>query len=69
MHVPDGEILLYSVKWRNKNVILRKYKAVCILRMRKTWKSWVVFVVMSMQGPSIKDHEHLRCAKKVCSDI
>ena len=39
-------------------VLLRKYKAVCILCMRKYGK-------MSMQGPSIKDNEHLRCVKKV----
>ena len=69
MHVPDGGILLYRVKWKNKNVILRRYKAVSILHMRKIWKICVVFVVMSMQGSSIKDHEHMRCVKNVYSDI
>ena len=47
MHVPDGGILLHQVK-RRKIVLLRKYKAVCILCMRKYGKA--VFLNQAQAG-------------------
>ena len=68
MHVLDGGALLHRVKWGKKMSYQEVAKQYVSYVRGKYGESCVVFDGYE-QGPSIKDHEHLRRVKKVCADI
>ena len=68
MHVLDGGALLHRVKWGKKMSYQEVAKQYVSYVRGKYGESCVVFDGYE-QGPSIKDHKHLRRVKKVCADI
>ena len=68
MHVLDGGALLHRVKWGNKMTYQEVSKQYASYVRGKYGESCIVFDGYE-QGPSLKDHEHLRRIKKVCADI
>ena len=68
MHAVDGGALLHRVKWGKKILYQEVAKQYVSYVRGKYVESCVVFDGYE-QGPSIKDHEHLRRVKKVCTDI
>ena len=68
MHVLDGGALLHRVKWGNKMTYQEVSKQYASYVRGKYGESCIVFDGYE-QGPSLKNHEHLRRIKKVCADI
>ena len=67
-HVLDGGALLHRVKWGKKKSYQEIAEQDVSYVRGKYGESCIVFDGYE-QGPSIKDHEHLRRVKKVCADI
>ena len=68
INVLDGGALLHRVKWAKKKSYQEIAKQYVSYVRGKYGESCVVFDGYE-QGPSIKDHEHLRRAKKICADV
>ncbi len=68
LNVLDGGALLHRVKWGIKMSYQQIEQQYVSYVRGKYEQSCVVFDGYE-QGPSIKDHEHQRRAKKVCADI
>ena len=68
MHVLDGGPIAQGINWGKKMLCQEVAKQYVSYVQGKYGESCVIFDGYE-QGPSIKDHEHLRRVKKVCADI
>ncbi len=68
IHVLDGGALLHKVKWK-KHSTYKEITKHYVNYVRTKYGSCCIVFDGYDQGPSIKDHEHVRRVHKACADI